>query len=109
MLLLFAEEAVKSEQPPGGPFGNPFFFMVMIGIFMFAMIWLPARRQRKEQAAMLASIRPGSKVVTASGIIGTIIRLKEGEDEMVIRSEDAKIKITKTSIVRVLGVEEETK
>jgi preprotein translocase subunit YajC len=76
---------------------------------MFTMLWLPSRRQRKEQAAMLAAIKPGTKVVTAAGIIGSIVSIKDGEDEIVIKSADAKLKVTKASIVRVLGAEDETK
>jgi preprotein translocase subunit YajC len=111
LALLFAEEETKKadQPPPGGPFGNPMFLFVMMGLFLFTMFWLPQRKQKKEQAAMMASLKRGSKVVTASGIIGTIASIKDGDEEVVIRSEDAKIKITRTSIVRVLGMEEEAK
>ncbi len=111
MMSLFAQDApaAKTDAAAAGPLGNPLFFMVMIGIFMFTMLWLPSRRQRKEQAAMLASIKPGSRIVTASGIIGSIVSLKEGEDEIVIKSSDSKLKVTKASIVRVLGAEDESK
>jgi len=110
-MMLFAQDApIKTETPaPGGPLGNPMFLFVMVGIFFVVMIWLPSRKQRKEQATMLASIKVGTKVVTASGIIGTILKLKDGEDEIVIKSEDAKLKVTRASIVRVLGIDEETK
>lgn len=109
-MMLFAEEAAKTETPQAqGPFGNPMFFMVMIGLFMFTMLWLPQRKQKKELAAMMATLKNGAKVVTASGIIGTVTKIKDGDDEVVIRSEDTKLKITRASIVRVLGIDEETK
>ena len=108
-VVLFADDPPKADPAAGGPFSNPLFFMVMLGLFMFTMLWLPSRRQRREQAAMLASLKNGVKVVTASGIIGTIIKLKDGEDEIVLKSEDTKIKVTRGSVVKVLGVEEEAK
>ena len=109
-MLLFAQDAApKADQPQPNPMGSLLFPMIVFGIFIFTMMWMPARKQRKEMAAMLAAIKPGSKVQTSAGIIGSIVSMKEGEDEMVIKSADAKLKVTKASIVRVLGVEDETK
>lgn len=80
--------------------------MVMI-VLAYVVIFLPmSRRQKKEQAAMMASIKRGTKVATASGIIGTVANIKDGEDEVVIRSEDAKIRVLRSAITRVLGQDE---
>jgi preprotein translocase subunit YajC len=49
------------------------------------------------------------KVVTAAGIIGTIVSVKEGSDEVTIRSEDTKFRILRATITRVLGEETEAK
>ena len=72
-------------------------------IFLFV---LPGRRQRKEQAAMLAALKPGAKVVTSSGIIGVVVKVKEVEDEVTLRSDDTKIKVLKSSVARVLSTDE---
>jgi preprotein translocase subunit YajC len=106
---LFADDAPKPDPAAGGPLGNPMFLMVVFVLFMVTMFWLPQRRQKKEQEAMLAALKPGAKVVTASGIIGTVIKLKEGEDEVSLRSDDTKLKVLRSSIVRVLGMDEEPK
>jgi preprotein translocase subunit YajC len=84
-------------------FGNPMFLMVMMLLFML-VIWLPAsRRQKREQAQMLASIKRNAKVVTSGGIIGTVVTAKDGDDELVIRTEDSRLKVLRSSIVRVLA------
>lgn len=96
----------KGQQPVDfWGFGGPGFMFVVFGLFMVFMIWMPARRQKKEQAQMLASLKPGRKVVTSAGIVGTIAKVADADDELVIRSEDTKVRVLKSSILRVLGDE----
>jgi preprotein translocase subunit YajC len=107
-VLLAQEAATEGAKAPAQPqgIGGMMFPLLVMMIAMFCFIVLPSRRQRKEQEAMLAALKPGTKVQTAGGIIGVIERIKDGEDEVVIRSESAKIKMTRASIVRVLGTED---
>lgn len=99
-------EGGKATPPPGGMMGGMLLPFLMIALF-FIVVILPAnRRQKREQAAMMASIKRGTKVATSSGIIGTIINIKDGEDEVVIRSEDAKIRVLRSAVTRVLGQDE---
>lgn len=77
--------------------------MAVFALFYFIVILPANRRQKKEQADMLASIKQGAKVVTTSGIVGTITSIKDGEDEVVIRTEDTKIRVLRSSVQRVLN------
>ncbi len=111
--ILIAQDAAPGDggtpakkQAPSGPFGDPMFMMLLMGLAFVFLILLPMRKQKREQQNMLSTIKRGAKVVTTSGIIGTIINLKDNEDEMTIRSEDAKIKVLKSSVARVLGQDE---
>lgn len=102
MLTLLAQQAAGGDVPF---FANPLFLIVAMGLF-FVVVMLPAqRRQAKEQAAMLAALKLGSKIVTSSGIVGTVVKMKDGEDEITIRSEDAKLRILRSSVTRVVGEE----
>src|SRR4051812_17600021 len=106
---LIAEDPPKGDQPQPSAFAQ-FFPLIAIGMLIVFMFVMPQRKQRKEQQAMQSSLKRGAKVVTAAGIVGTIAKdIKEGEEEVLIRSEDTKLKVTKASIVRVLGMEEDAK
>jgi preprotein translocase YajC subunit len=56
---------------------------LIIAIFYFVMI-RPQRRQADAQKQLLASVQKGDQVVTASGIVGEVIYLKD--DQVTIRT-----------------------
>ena len=100
--------ALFAQAPPQElPFwANPIFMIAMMVLFWVVIVLPMSRRQKKEQANMLASIKRGAKVLTSGGIVGTVVKAQDGEDEIVVRSEDARIRMTRASIVRVLGNDE---
>ncbi|QEL14132.1 preprotein translocase subunit YajC [Limnoglobus roseus] len=109
--ILIAQDPAPATDAPtkkqqAGPFGDPMFPMLLMGLAVVFLFILPMRKQKREQQQMLSSVKRGARVVTTSGIIGTVVTVKDNEDEMTIRSEDAKIKVLKSSIARVLGQEE---
>jgi preprotein translocase subunit YajC len=106
MFLLFAQD---QQQPPGGLLANPMFPFFLIGLMLlfWMVVILPmSRRQRREQEQMLASLKRGTKVLTSGGIVGTIVSAKDGEDEVVIRSEDTRLRIKRSVVIQVIGTDE---
>jgi preprotein translocase subunit YajC len=74
--------------------------MVLMMGGMFAILYLlmirPQAKKQKELAAKLSSLKPGDKVVTSSGIIGTVVAIKDRTLSM--RSADTKIEILKSAV-----------
>jgi preprotein translocase subunit YajC len=102
--VLFAQDPAGGQQ--NVPFFlNPFFLLVIFALFWIVFVLPMSRRQKKEQQAMLASLKPGAKVVTSAGIVGTVVTAKDGEEEIVVRSEDARLKILRSAVIKVLGDE----
>ena len=92
-------------QPPqggqqGGPPGWTMFpyLLIMLVMLYFVMI-RPQQKKQKEQAALLKAIRPGDKILTNSGIIGTVITVKE--KSLTMRSADAKFEISKAAVAEI--------
>ena len=107
--------ALIAEDPTPAPAGkaageapfwaNPLFMVAIFGLF-FLVVMLPAqRRQKREAAKMLETLKPGSKVITSSGIVGTLVKIKDGGEEAIIRTEDTKLCVLKSTITRVVGEE----
>ena len=69
--------------------------LVMV-IFYFLMI-LPAQRRQKKVQEMLGQLKNGDKVITNSGIYGTIVGLEDDAVQLRI-AEQVKIKISRNAI-----------
>ena len=57
-------------------------FIVVIGAALYFLMIRPQQKRTKEQKAKMASLEPGARVMTISGIFGTIRHL--GEKQAII-------------------------
>jgi preprotein translocase subunit YajC len=95
-------------QSPGGLGFNSFLIplALMFGI-MYFMVILPQQRQRKKTQAMLSALRTGDKVITGSGIYGTVSGIDGDCVIMKISSEpQVKIRIARAAIAQVEAQED---
>ncbi|WP_148697042.1 preprotein translocase subunit YajC [Silvanigrella aquatica] len=60
-----------------GPAWINFALMGGIILFMWLFVFRPQSKRAKEQKEFLSSLTPGIEVITAGGIIGTIVEVKE--------------------------------
>jgi preprotein translocase subunit YajC len=80
-------------------------FVLIFAIFYFLLI-LPQQKQRKQLKVMLEALKKGDKVVTASGIWGTVTNL--GKDTVTLQiADNTKIKIQREHIARLRADEED--
>ena len=105
---LLAEDPAPAQQQPGPPPGQNILFIMAIGLMFLFIVIMPMmnRRQKREQETLLASLKRGARVLTNAGIVGVIVSAKDGEDEIVIKSEDTRLRIKRNVIVQVLGTDE---
>jgi len=80
---------------------------LMFGIMYFLVI-MPQQRQRKKVQSMLAAIKNGDKVVTTSGIYGTINGM-DGETIILKIADNVKIRIARAAIAQVEAPEDAPK
>jgi len=83
--------------PPGWTSFVPLILLVVV--FYFVLI-RPQQKKAKEHQVLLKGLRPGDKVVTSGGVIGTVITVKE--KIVTIRSGDTKLEMTKGAISEVV-------
>ena len=115
---LFAQDPGTGKPPDskpadgGGLLGGPGGMFLMIGLFalFYIVVLLPQQRKaRKQQQEMLTNLKPGAKVVLSSGLVGTVVKVHEPEGELTLRSDDAKVRVLKSTVVTVRGEEAEAK
>lgn len=73
--------------------------VLIMGVFYFLLI-RPQQRQRKEQAARIAALQNGDKVVTSAGIHGLVHNVRE-HTVMVKVAEGTMIEFDKLAITAV--------
>ena len=73
-------------------------FILMIAVFYFILI-RPQQKKAKQHQELLKQIKPGDRVVTSSGIIGTVISVRE--KSISLRSADTKLEVLKSAIGEV--------
>ncbi|MEP7150468.1 MAG: preprotein translocase subunit YajC [Nitrospira sp.] len=79
---------------------------VLIFVIFYFMLILPQQKRKKQADAMMAALKKGDKVVTASGIWGSITNM--GKDTVTLQiADNTKIKIQKEHIARLRGDEED--
>ncbi len=76
-------------------------FVLIFVIFYFLLI-LPQQKRQKQLKSMLEGLKKGDKVVTASGIWGTITNLGKATVTLQI-ADNTKIKIQKDHIAKLRG------
>ncbi|BCA54350.1 Preprotein translocase, subunit YajC [Nitrospira sp. KM1] len=80
-------------------------FVLIFVIFYFLLI-LPQQKKQKQQKAMLESLKKGDKVITASGIWGTVTNL--GKETVTLQiADNTKIKMQREFISRLRGDEDD--
>lgn len=84
--------------------GNPYGFLLMMGLFFvifYFMLIRPQSKRAKEHRAMLSALAAGDEVVTAGGILGRVTHVGESYATVEIAS-GVQIKIQKGQVTSVL-------
>jgi preprotein translocase subunit YajC len=103
-LNYFSGMLAQAATPAGGQTQNPLFafapMILLVVVFYFILI-RPQQQRAKQQAKLIAALKAGDKVVTAAGIIGTVITVKD--KTVSLRSADAKFEVTKASVTEIIA------
>lgn len=77
-----------------------FMLPVLMVVMMYFLIIRPGQRQRKEQAARVAALKTGDKVITTSGVHGIVHSVKDAT-VMVKVAEGTNIEFDKAAVASV--------
>ncbi len=104
--LLLAQESAAPANQGNPPLWPTILMCGVLGIFAYIFLILPSSRQEKQRKALIAGVKRNDRILNSGGIIGIVDSIKDGEEEVVLRGG---LRITKSSIVRVLTGEEPAK
>jgi preprotein translocase subunit YajC len=85
------------------PLATLIFPLAILAIFYFILI-VPQRRQLKQHQSLVQTLAKGDQVVTAGGLIGEIMALKD--DSVQLKTGTATVVVERSRIVKRAGAEE---
>ena len=99
-----AADASAGQQAPG-------WTLLVYGALFFGMLYFmmirPQQQAKKQQDALISSVKTGDKVITTGGILGTISNVKD-KSVIVKVADNVKIEFLKTHIASVTKNENAT-
>lgn len=99
-MLLFGQEAAGGAAQAPNMLSALLPFVLIFVIFYFIII-MPARKKQKQHQNLLNALQRNERVVTNSGIYGTITRVMDDRFELEI-SSGVTIQIAKNAIAAVI-------
>ena len=79
----------------------PLLFLVLVAAAFWLLILRPARQRQRQQAELLATLKPGSRVLMGSGMVGQIVALRD-EDVDVRIAPDVVVTFVRQAVLREL-------
>ncbi len=79
---------------------------ILIFVVFYVLLILPQQRKQKRQKEMLGTLKKGDKIITSSGIWGSITRLDK-ETATVQIDDNTKVKIQREYVARLRTNDEE--
>jgi preprotein translocase subunit YajC len=96
---------LQAAEVPNNIFNLALPFLAVFAIYYFIVI-MPTRRNQKKVDEMIENLKVGDKVITNSGIYGTISGLKD--DRILVRiAENVKVEMSRKSITALQNPDQE--
>lgn len=87
---------------PGGDAGGGLLTLVpfaLMFVIMYLLLIRPQRKKAKEHEELLKELKKGDKVMTNSGMFGTVFAIDEERNRVIIKiTEEVKLEFMKSSI-----------
>ena len=78
--------------------------MILIMVLFYFMMMRPQAKERKKMQDMLNNMKKNDRVVTAGGILGTVVNVQKESPYVTIKVDEqtnAKLKVKRTSIISI--------
>lgn len=82
--------------------------VLMVAIFYF-LVFMPMRRQQKNQKQMIAALQNGQTVLTSGGIVGTIIAVNDDTLILRIKPDNVKIQVARSAVTSLFNADDVAK
>jgi preprotein translocase subunit YajC len=110
--LPFALAILQAAPGGGGSFTPLIFEIAAFAAIFYFIVMRPQQKQRREHEASLKGLKKGDEIVTAGGIVGEVIHIRETtkdggtnrmDDRVTIKSAESRLVVERGRIARIVG------
>ena len=83
--------------------------LILIFAIMYFLLIRPQQKKVKEHKAMVEGLRRGDQVVTAGGLIGKVVKVKDDGELEVELADNVKVRVVQSTIATVVSKTEPAK
>lgn len=84
----------------GGAFAS-FVPLILIFVIMYFLLIRPQQKRVKDHKKMVETLRRGDQVVTAGGLVGKVVKVREDDELEVELTEGVKVRVVRSTIAQV--------
>jgi preprotein translocase subunit YajC len=106
--MLYHMLLLQAAAPTSSMLGGVLPVVLMIAIFYF-LVFMPMRRQQKNQKEMLKTLQNGQTVLTSGGIVGTIVTVADDTVILRVKPDNLKIQVARSAVTSVVSTDEPVK
>jgi preprotein translocase subunit YajC len=109
LVALTQQEASPESAPPESesPLSSFLFPMIVMGVLFYVIMLGPERKQRKKRDQMLAALKKGDRILTTSGMHGTVAAV--ADDVVTVQVADGvRLRFSRSAIQTVVEGEQPT-
>lgn len=102
--LVFADNA-PAANGSGGGLATLLPYVIILGFWGYFLLLRPQQQQEKKRREMIGALKKNDKVMTTSGIYGTVVSVDSDQDRVVLRIDDdrgVKVAFSKAAVAKVL-------
>src|ERR687885_655193 len=107
MPSLFALLQAATPSPAGSFLTGLLPILLMVAIFYF-LVFMPMRRQQRNQKEMLKALQNGQTVLTSGGIIGTIVTVSDDTLILRVKPDNLKLQVARSAVTSVVTADDAT-
>jgi preprotein translocase subunit YajC len=102
--MLISPAYAQAGGPPAGFDLISLMPLVLIFVVFFFLLIRPQQKKLKTHREMIGAIKRGDKVLTAGGIIGSVVKVEETEDVLLVEiAKDIRVRVARSTISDVLN------
>lgn len=77
--------------------------LILIFAIMYFLMIRPQQKKMKDHQKMVENLRRGDQIVTQGGLIGKVVKVKDGNEIDVELAEGVKVRVVKATVAQVLS------